>query len=209
MNIQTILGLTATAPKSTLRSIADHLGVDSESGVIRGVLLPLNLHLTVSRDPDRDAALVQLLQGGRFADFNSIIIYCIRREECERVATLLRTCLKDPEKDLASKGAARRRGISWSAESYHAGLTAARRISIQKQFMSGKLRIVVATVAFGMGINKADIRTIIHYNAPKNFENYVQEIGRAGRDGLPAHCHVFLNSEVYCHYLILKNVLIS
>ena len=55
---------------------------------------------------------------------------------------------------------------------------------------------MVATVAFGMGINKADIRAIIHYNAPRNFESYVQEIGRAGRDGLPAHCHVYLNSEV-------------
>lgn len=196
MNIQTILGLTATAPKSTLKSIADNLGVDSESGVIRGILLPKNLHLSVSRDRDRDAALIQLLEGDRMAKCDSIIIYCIRREECERLATLLRTYLKDPLKDMESKGAGRRRGISWSAESYHAGLTPARRISVQKQFMSGKIRIVVATVAFGMGINKSDIRAIIHYNAPKNFENYVQEIGRAGRDGLPAHCHVFLNSEV-------------
>lgn len=196
MNIKTILGLTATAPTSTLKSIAGNLGVDSETGVIRGVLLPKNLHLSVSRDADRDAALLELLQGGRFAEFDSIIIYCIRREECERLATLLRTYLKDPVKDLECKGAARRRGISWSAEAYHAGMTAARRISVQKQFMSGKLKIVVATVAFGMGINKSDIRGIIHYNAPKNFENYVQEIGRAGRDGQPAHCHVFLNSEV-------------
>nr|SVE70860.1 EOG090X0OUK [Daphnia similis]SVE71491.1 EOG090X0OUK [Daphnia similis] len=101
-----------------------------------------------------------------------------------------------PLKDLESKGAGRRRGISWSAEAYHAGLTAARRSSVQKQFISGKMKIVVATVAFGMGINKSDIRAITHYNAPKNFENYVQEIGRAGRDGLLAHCHVFLSSEV-------------
>ena len=200
MKIHTILGLTATAPKSTLKSIADHLGVDGEDGVIRGILLPLNLHLTVSRDVDRDAALLELLQGGRFADANSIIIYCIRREECERLATLLRTYLKDPVKDMNSK-ISKRRGISWSAESYHAGLTGARRLSIQKQFMAGKLRIVVATVAFGMGINKSDIRAVIHYNAPKNFESYVQEIGRAGRDGDPAHCHVFLNSEV-CYFFI-------
>ena len=197
MNIQTILGLTATAPRSTLTSIAEHLGVSGDSGVIRGVLLPLNLQLTVSRDADRDAALLQLLQGGRFQDFDSIIIYCIRREECERLATLLRTYLKDPVKDMnGKKPGSNRRGISWSAEAYHAGLTGARRSSVQKQFMASKLRIVVATVAFGMGINKADIRAIIHYNAPKNFENYVQEIGRAGRDGKPAHCHVFLNSEV-------------
>jgi ATP-dependent DNA helicase Q4 len=60
---------------------------------------------------------------------------------------------------------------------------------------TGQLRIVVATVAFGMGINKQDIRAVIHYNMPRNFESYVQEVGRAGRDGLPAHCHLFLDPE--------------
>lgn len=60
----------------------------------------------------------------------------------------------------------------------------------------GKLRVIVATVAFGMGINKADIRAIIHYNMPKSFESYVQEAGRAGRDGLTSHCHLFLEPEV-------------
>jgi ATP-dependent DNA helicase Q4 len=75
-------------------------------------------------------------------------------------------------------------------------MTPAQRRSVQKRFMSGKLRLVVATVAFGMGLDKSDVRAIIHYNMPKSFESYVQEIGRAGRDGLPSHCHVFLDREV-------------
>lgn len=58
----------------------------------------------------------------------------------------------------------------------------------------GKTRVVIATIAFGMGINKFDIRAVIHYNMPKTFESFVQEIGRAGRDGLPAQCHLFLDS---------------
>lgn len=62
--------------------------------------------------------------------------------------------------------------------------------------MRGDLKIVVATIAFGMGINKADIRCVIHYNLPMNFESYVQEVGRAGRDGNHAHCHLFLDSKV-------------
>lgn len=81
-------------------------------------------------------------------------------------------------------------------------MTGAQRRRVQKKFMSGGLRIVVATVAFGMGLDKANVRAILHYNLPKSFESYVQEIGRAGRDGLPSHCHVFIDPEVtvlFCH----------
>ena len=75
-------------------------------------------------------------------------------------------------------------------------MSAAQRRRVQKRFMTGQLRVVVATVAFGMGLDKSDVRAIIHYNLPRSFESYVQEIGRAGRDGLPSHCHVFLDPEV-------------
>lgn len=90
----------------------------------------------------------------------------------------------------------RKRGIRAIVEPYHAGLPASKRKSVQNAFMRGDLKIVVATIAFGMGINKADIRAVIHYNMPNNFERYVQEVGRAGRDGDRSHCHLFLDSRV-------------
>jgi superfamily II DNA helicase RecQ len=90
------------------------------------------------------------------------------------------------------------------AESYHAGKTFIERQHLQQKFMSGKVRILVATIAFGMGINKPDIRSVIHYSVPKSLENYVQEIGRAGRDGELANCHLFLAQQDY-----LKNRLFA
>lgn len=84
-----------------------------------------------------------------------------------------------------------------NVESYHAGKDVNQRKRIQQNFISGKTRIICATIAFGLGINKKDVRAVIHYSLPKSLENYVQEIGRAGRDGLPAFCHLFLNENDY------------
>ena len=98
--------------------------------------------------------------------------------------------------NTASSRSTKKRKTEWSADSYHAGMAASQRKRVQNDFMSGRVRIVVATVAFGMGLNKADVRAIIHYNMPKSFESFVQEIGRAGRNGLPAYCHVFIDKEV-------------
>ncbi|GJQ84260.1 putative DNA helicase [Trypoxylus dichotomus] len=196
LGVTTILGLTATATVSTANNIVEHLQIpDGNEGIISDIPLPNNLHLAVSRDSNREKALIQLLMSDRYSHCKSVIVYCIRREECEKIATFLRMALKE-EKPLNEDGNSRkRRRVNVQAEPYHAGLSASRRRSIQKSFMSGELRIVVATVAFGMGINKSDIRSIIHYNMPSSFESYVQEIGRAGRDGLPAYCHLFLDSQ--------------
>lgn len=100
------------------------------------------------------------------------------------------------ELELRNSTGKRKRTLKTTIEPYHAGMAGSRRRTIQNQFMRGDLKIVVATIAFGMGINKADIRCVIHYNMPMNFESYVQEVGRAGRDGKPAHCHLFLDSRV-------------
>ena len=94
---------------------------------------------------------------------SNVIVYCTRREQTERLATLLRTSISVDKDDKVQV-----------AEAYHAGLSPAQRKRIQKAFLNGKLRIIVATLAFGMGINMANIRAIIHYNMPKSIENYVQ-----------------------------------
>ncbi|XP_077542395.1 recQ4 helicase [Haemaphysalis longicornis] len=199
LKVHCILALTATATRSTCLNIAEQLQIDNFSaGIIGTPSVPENLILSVSEDKYRDEALIELLKSKRLGSCESIIVYCTRREETERLASLIRTSLQHQEKQVDKDGAKvknRRAYLAWDAEAYHAGMTPFRRRSVQKKFMTGKLRVVVATVAFGMGIDKADIRAIIHYNMPKSFENYVQEAGRAGRDGLTSHCHLFLEPE--------------
>ncbi|XP_069077039.1 ATP-dependent DNA helicase Q4 isoform X2 [Pleurodeles waltl] len=216
LGVRCLLGLTATATLATAQDISHHLGVseEEEGGIaVRSAAVPSNLHLSVSMDREKDQALVSLLKGDRFSCLDSVIVYCTRREETARIAALLRTCLQGvtlkpvtteeagEEEDIKSKRKKAeakkkiRKPLKWISESYHAGMSAAQRRRVQNNFMSGQLRVVVATVAFGMGLDKSDVRGIVHYNMPKNFESYVQEIGRAGRDGKPAHCHLFLDPE--------------
>ncbi|XP_014783451.1 ATP-dependent DNA helicase Q4 [Octopus bimaculoides] len=204
--VQCFIGLTATATLAQSKHIAQQLGInDVQDAVIRGAPIPKNLVLTVSRDIYRDESLIELLEGERFSKCESIIIYCTRRDQTEKIATLIRTALKDKSEQFfssrkesanGSKSKKTPKNAAQSiAESYHAGLTAYQRKRIQKAFMSGRLWIVVATVAFGMGIDKSNVRGVIHYNMPKSFESYVQEIGRAGRDSKLSHCHLFIDKE--------------
>uniref|UniRef100_A0A3B4ZMU2 DNA 3'-5' helicase n=1 Tax=Stegastes partitus TaxID=144197 RepID=A0A3B4ZMU2_9TELE len=185
LGVKCLLGLTATATLSTALDIAQHLDISDQDGIaVRSAAVPPNLNLSVSMDGEKDQALVSLLKGDRFGCLDSIIVYCTRREETVRVAALLRTCLQGIRKPL-----------KWQAESYHAGLSGSERRRVQNNFMCGELRIVVATVAFGMGLDKSDVRLSVLHVFFQSFESYVQEIGRAGRDGEPAHCHLFLNPE--------------
>ncbi|XP_033626697.1 ATP-dependent DNA helicase Q4-like isoform X2 [Asterias rubens] len=360
LGVRCLLGLTATATMATAQSVAQHLGINDQEAIIRGTCLPDNLLLSSSRDCNRERALVELLKSPRFCHLPSIIIYCIRREDTERVASLLRTGLpedllesnpsenkeedslmvkdvesyreaitviremddkpisqvthetsqrahehgenhntqmnNDKEKQtynnsnnvvsltddknqsqpknktsrksrkrkatddsqesktdgnrIALTGKKRRKQTSEadnvstyieeddlnvkkekakskkknknkkpavkkraritskaalkgmsvitsanSVEAYHAGMPPGVRRRVQNQFMTGRLRIVTATVAFGMGLDKSDVRAVIHFNLPKSFESYVQEIGRAGRDQKEAQCHVFLEPQ--------------
>ena len=103
---------------------------------------------------------------------NVSIVYCQTRKSTETIAELLA-----------------KNGIQCQA--YHAGLSQELKEQIHVDFLNSKLKCIVATIAFGMGIDKGDIRRIIHYGCPKDVESYTQEVGRAGRDGLPSQCHVF------------------
>ncbi|XP_050352025.1 ATP-dependent DNA helicase Q4 [Nymphalis io] len=207
LNVTCILGLTATASQATIKSIIGHINIsDGFKGVLTNPALPNNLHLSISFEKDKDRAIVSLLASEKISLFNSIIVYCIRRNECERVAAVIRSCLSQPGKINMEKASKKRKRMSYIAEAYHAGMSAAQRRKIQKHFMDGSLKIIVATVAFGMGINKSDIRCIIHYNMPPSFESYVQEVGRAGRDGKPAFCHVFMNENCNDKDELLKHI---
>uniref|UniRef100_A0A669QTH2 ATP-dependent DNA helicase Q4 n=1 Tax=Phasianus colchicus TaxID=9054 RepID=A0A669QTH2_PHACC len=199
LGVRCFLALTATATVATARDVAAQLGIPQQDGIaVRSAAVPHNLRLSVSVERDRDRALVNLLRSERYAALRSIIVYCTRREDTARVAALLRTCLQDELLTNTTPGpkSGRRLHPDAIAAAYHAGLSSAERRRVQSAFMRGHLRVVVATVAFGMGLDKADVRAVLHYNMPRNFESYVQEIGRAGRDGEPAWCHLFLDPEV-------------
>lgn len=177
LNVKCILGLTATATIKTIEEIKLQTNISSEN-IIKNNKLPDNLLLSISCDKNKEKGLIDFLKQSNAVESNTII-YCTRRDQTERLATMLRMNF-----------------TGQIAEAYHAGLTPAQRKRIQKAFLTGKLKIIVATVAFGMGINMSNVKTIIHYNMPICIENYTQEIGRAGRaKGDQARCHLFLDKN--------------
>ena len=163
-----IIALTATADKATQQDIVKQLAVPDATKFISSFDRP-NLYLDVRPGQQRLQQIFKFL-GSR--GLQSGIIYCLSRKNTETLAAKLK-----------AKG--------YDAKAYHAGLTPELRSSIQEDFINDRTPIIVATVAFGMGIDKSNVRWVIHYNMPKNIEGYYQEIGRGGRDGLKAHALLF------------------
>jgi ATP-dependent DNA helicase RecQ len=164
------LGLTATATPRVRRDIMRTLGF-SEAHVILGGFDRPNLFLDIA--PKFDAK-DQLIRFARRFSHESGIVYCQRRKTAEDLAETLSDA-----------------GIA--ALPYHAGLPPEVRSRHQRAFVADDVRVVAATVAFGMGIDKPDVRFVVHYDLPKDVESYYQEIGRAGRDGLAAHCRLMFD----------------
>ncbi|HZJ20037.1 MAG TPA: DNA helicase RecQ [Pricia sp.] len=163
-----IMALTATADKTTQDDIIDQLNIPDADRHLASFDRP-NLFLEVRPAQNRIKKIVDFL--AQRPD-ESGIVYCLSRKNSEKIAERLRDS-------------------GFQAKAYHAGMTSEERSAVQEDFITDRIPIIVATIAFGMGIDKSNVRFVIHYNLPKNVEGYYQEIGRSGRDGLPAHALLF------------------
>ena len=173
-----VLAMTATATPSVQADIVAQLGMPDPILFIHGFRRDnLAIEVVELPIPERAAAITRLLaHPGR----RPAIVYATSRKHAERMAEEL---LQTPLMHAASGRATGRETGRIAAAAYHAGLDAETRERVQTAFQAGELEVVVATIAFGMGIDKADIRTVIHAGLPATLEGYYQEIGRAGRDG--------------------------
>lgn len=164
---------TATADKLTRQDIAKHLGMNEPKVYISSFDRP-NISLEVRGNIPKKKKIQEIVTFIHDRPNQSGIIYCLSRKETEGMAEALRDASID-------------------AQHYHAGLPSDERAKVQEDFINDETSIICATIAFGMGIDKSNVRWVIHNNLPKNVEGYYQEIGRAGRDGLASEAILYYN----------------
>lgn len=169
-----VLTLTATATPAVVENICARFGVPKECAIVTGFYRPnLSIWTTPVSNVERDHLLLDRLKS---RDPGTTIVYVTLQKTAERVASLLERA-------------------GYPARPYHAGMDTDARTNVQEWWMNSDRNIVVATIAFGMGIDKANVRYVYHYNLPKSLESYSQEIGRAGRDGASSLVELFACPE--------------
>ena len=185
----TVAAFTATATERVRRDIVSILGLHTPSITVTGFDRP-NLYFDVISMPRKDKASWVASYIASHPD-ESGIVYCATRKETEALAESLNSAVAE----LRAAGGADVSDIGTIAVAYHGGMSADTREKAQRDFVTDRVLVVVATNAFGMGIDKSNVRFVIHHNMPESIEAYYQEAGRAGRDGEPSRCTLLWNES--------------
>lgn len=185
----TVAAFTATATEHVRRDIVSILGLHTPSITVTGFDRP-NLYFDVISMPRKDKASWVASYIASHPD-ESGIVYCATRKETEALAESLNSAVAE----LRAAGGADVSDIGTIAVAYHGGMSADAREKAQRDFVTDRVPVVVATNAFGMGIDKSNVRFVIHHNMPESIEAYYQEAGRAGRDGEPSRCTLLWNES--------------
>ncbi|KAG6810641.1 hypothetical protein H0H92_011020 [Tricholoma furcatifolium] len=185
--VERVLCLTATATPQAANDICDSFNIDKTSGVFRIPVYRRNLTESIDWDLSRHSLYLQVVAAESLHDKLDYLIPLLQ----ERTGPSIVYVTRQKDTEIVQK---RLEPYGIEAAAYHAGLENQERAQIQDQFMASSDGVVICTIAFGMGIDKANIRQIIHLALPRNLEDYSQQVGRAGRDGHPSDCIMFLSS---------------